>query len=575
MATDLVVRFAGEGGQGVVTAAEGLAQAAARVGYHVQTFSTFPSQIKGGPTWAQTRISTSPVLASGDELDVLVVLNRYAYEHHLEECRDDGIIVYNSGDFEIEDQGRCVGMEVDRLARETGNPLAANMVMIGAVAALAGMPAEYFTDFIRERFTRGRANDDVIIDGNIKALDLGMDAVRETGLTVSGLDAPPPTEGVRVLMRGFEAASLGAIAAGLDVFVGYPISPATTMLTFMERYLTGDGSYVGQSSSEIESITALVGAGFAGRRAMTSTAGPGLSLMSEGLGLAWMAEIPLVVVNVQRGGPSTGLPTKTEQSDLLTALNPGHGDLRIPIIAPGSVEECFYGAAHAINWAERYQGPVILLSEASLAERQQDVQRPRLSSIRPESRVTVNGPDPQNGDGPPRRYRGERLTPFPVPGGPGAYVANGSEHDEYGDTTHLPKWHLQMTHRRFGKLSLLEEDLYEAEGTEASVALLPWGGSKGPARAAYLALRDRGDLAWYYTMFLNPLPPQLLEELRAKELVLVPELNYLGQFAGLLRQQGVRAEEITQYTGLPFKERFLTERIRERLEARTGELVRA
>jgi 2-oxoglutarate ferredoxin oxidoreductase subunit alpha len=223
--------------------------------------------------------------------------------------------------------------------------------MIGAVAALADMPAEYFTDFIRDRFTRGRANDEKIIEANIQALQLGMEAAQATGRTVAGLDAPPDIEGTRVLMRGFEATCLGAIAGGLEVFIGYPISPATTMLTFMESYLSGPGSYVGQSSSEIESITALIGAGFGGKRAMTSTAGPGLSLMSEGLGLAWMAEIPLVVVNVQRGGPSTGLPTKTEQSDLLTSLNPGHGDLSIPIIAPGTVEECFYAASQAINWA--------------------------------------------------------------------------------------------------------------------------------------------------------------------------------------------------------------------------------
>jgi 2-oxoglutarate ferredoxin oxidoreductase subunit alpha len=574
MSSNLVVRFAGEGGQGVVTAAEGLAQAAARVGYHVQTFSTFPSQIKGGPTWAQTRVSTEPVLAAGDELDVLVVLNRYAYDHNLEELRDGGIVVYNSGDFEVDGDARCIGMDVDVLARETGNPLAANMVMIGAVAALADMPEDYFTDFIRERFTRGRANDDAIIEANVKALRLGMEAARATGRTVTGLESPPEVDGTRVLMRGYEAACLGAIAGGLDVFIGYPISPATTMLTFMESYLNGPDTFVGQSSSEIESITALIGAGFGGKRAMTSTAGPGLSLMSEGLGLAWMAEIPLVVANVQRGGPSTGLPTKTEQSDLLTSLNPGHGDLRIPVIAPGSVEECFYAASYAINWAERYQGPVILLSEASVAERQQDVPRPALSSIHPEKRTVANGESDE--DGLPRRYRGEEVTPFPVPGGPGAYVANGSEHDEYGDTTHLPEWHLQMTHRRFSKLALLEQDAtYEAETTDASIAVLPWGGSKGPARAAYLVLREHGGLAWYYTMFLNPLPPALLEELRAKELVLVPELNYLGQFSGLLRQQGVQAESITQYSGLPFKESFLVERIRERLEARAGELARA
>ena len=149
----------------------------------------------------------------------------------------------------------------------------------------------------------------------------------------------------------------------------------------MEQNLVGPGKFVYQSTSEIESITSIVGAGYAGKKAMTSTAGPGFSLMGEGLGLAWMAEIPLVVVNVQRGGPSTGLPTKTEQSDLLTALYPGHGDVKLPVIAPGTVEECFYAGAMAVNWAERYQGPVVLLSEMAMAERRQNIPKPSINDL--------------------------------------------------------------------------------------------------------------------------------------------------------------------------------------------------
>ena len=298
----------------------------------------------------------------------------------------------------------------------------------------------------------------------------------------------------------------------------------------MERNLVGEDKFAYQVSSEIEAITAILGAGYAGKKAMTATAGPGISLMSEGLGLAWMAEIPLVVVDVQRGGPATGLPTKTEQSDLMGCLFPAHGDVRMPIIAPGSVEECFYGAVQAVNWAERYQGPVILMSEMSMAERVQNIPRPDLSKVPVEERLSYEG-----GNG-YHRYSGYELSPMPLPGGPGAYVANGSEHDEMGDTTHLPSRHIQMTERRFGKLKLLEEDRYESDNTDAKIALMPWGGSKGPVREAYDALRAEGiDIAWYYTMFLHPIPPKLREELRAKELVIVPELNYQGQWANILR----------------------------------------
>jgi 2-oxoglutarate ferredoxin oxidoreductase subunit alpha len=290
--------------------------------------------------------------------------------------------------------------------------------------------------------------------------------------------------------------------------------------------------------------------------------------MGEGLGLAWMAEIPLVVVDVQRGGPATGLPTKTEQSDLITAINPGHGDMSVPIIAPGSIEEAFWGTIEAVNWAERYQGPVIVLSEASIAERQQDIVMPDLSLVQVESRVVSDG---STGN---ERYVGDSVAPFPVPGGPGAYVANGSEHDEQGDTTHLPEVHVHQTDRRFKKLELLANGTFEAEQTGASVAILPWGGSKGSARAAYLELTAAGeDLAWYYTMFINPLPTALLEELRQKELVLVPELNYLGQFSQILRSKGVNAYSITQYTGLPFKVEDLKNRLAAEIRARVGKLA--
>jgi 2-oxoglutarate ferredoxin oxidoreductase subunit alpha len=568
MSKNLVVRFAGEGGQGVVGGSEILAAAAAAVGYHVLTFSTFPSQIKGGPAWGQARISTDEILSSGDELDVLVALNQYAYDHNREELSPNGVVVYNSEEFEIEAGGRALGLPADQMARDSGNPRAANMVVIGAVAQLAEFPLEHLETFITARFTRGRPGDEQIIEGNIAALHMGAEEAKKSGFSVETLEPPVPSPDERILIKGFEAASLGAIAAGLESFIGYPISPATTMLTYMEANLQGPDKFVGQSSSEIESIAALVGGGFSGKKIMTSTAGPGLSLMGEGLGLAWMAELPLVVVDVQRGGPATGLPTKTEQSDLLAAMNPGHGDMSVPVIAPGSIEEAFWGAAAALNWAERYQGPVILLSEASIAERQQDIVKPDLSKLTVEQRVVSDG---STGN---ERYVGEGIAPFPVPGGPGAYVANGSEHDEQGDTTHLPEVHVMQTERRFAKLDLLRDGYYEAEQTGASIAVMPWGGSKGSARAAYLELTAEGqDLAWYYTMFLNPLPAALLEELRAKDLVIIPELNYLGQLSQVLRALGVNAHSVTQYTGLPFKERDLKNRLAAEIRARSGELA--
>lgn len=566
---DFVVRFAGEGGQGVVTSAEGLAQSSTQVGYHALTFATFPSQILGGPTWTQARISVDPVLAPGDDVNVLVAFNRDAYDEHEGDVREDGVVIFDSNEFELEGDSRSFGLPFEELAKSTGNNRAANMVIMGALAHLINMPQEHLISFVEQRFTRGRNEDAQIIKSNIEALNLGRSHIAESGFSLGELAPPEMPEYKQVMIKGNEAVSLGAMAAGLDFYAGYPISPATPILLYMERNLVGENRLAYQVSSEIEAITAIIGAGYAGKRAMTATSGPGVSLMSEGLGLAWIAEIPLVVVNVQRGGPATGLPTKTEQSDLFSCMYPAHGDVKMPIIAAGTVEECFYGAAKAVEWAERYQGPVILMSEMALAERVQNIRKPDLSAVKDAKRVVYSG---NNGY---LRYAGSELSPMPIPGNPGAYVANGSEHDDMGDTTHLGERHVQMTERRFGKIKLLEENEYESDQTENSIAVLPWGGSKGPAQEAYAQLKESGlPVSWYYTMFLNPLPPKMLEELKKKDLVIVPELNYQGQFSSILRSMGVKAESITQYTGLPFKARTLVEKITEMTNASLKEMVR-
>lgn len=554
---DFVVRFAGEGGQGVVTSAEGLAQAMAQSGYHVQTFSTFPSQIRGGPTWTQTRVATSKVHSSGDHLDVLVAFNEYAYSHHKDEVRDDGVIVYNSAEFSIEDSDHVLGMDFDDLAKQTGNNRAANFVVMGALAQLVGLPINILEEFNKQRYSRGRDSDQQIIDSNNMALSLGSQEASQSGLTLGELEDAIPSTDKQILVNGNIAVCLGASAAGLDTFIGYPISPATPILLWMEQNLVGPGKFVYQSTSEIESITSILGSGYAGNKAMTSTAGPGFSLMGEGLGLAWMAEVPLVVVNVQRGGPSTGLPTKTEQSDLLTALYPGHGDVKLPVIAPGTVEECFYAGAMAVNWAERYQGPVILLSEMAMAERRQNIPKPSIDTLLVEKREVYDGEDGYH------RYDGYELSPMPIPGGPGSYVANGSEHDAMGDTTHLPERHVQMTERRFSKLGLLNDGTFESDNEESEIVIVPWGGSKGPAYEAYELLSKEGcDVGWFYTMYLHPMPEKMLIELKKKKLVIVPELNYIGQYSSVLRSEGINAVSITQYTGLPFKVENLVEKIK-------------
>jgi 2-oxoglutarate ferredoxin oxidoreductase subunit alpha len=555
--SEIVVRFAGEGGQGVVTAAEILARAASSVGYHGLTFATFPSQILGGPTWTQARLSRAPVLSPGDGLDILVAFNDYAYLEHRGEVREGGVILLDpSITPDASDTAhRCITVPFDELAKQTGESRAANMVVMGGLSRLVNIKLDLFKEFVSLRFA-GREG---VVEANHMALDLGFEHLAGEQ-AIADLGEPDKPDYDQLFIKGNEAISIGAMHAGIEFYIGYPISPATPILIFMERNLVGEGKVAVQASSEIESIAGLLGAGFAGKKTMTATSGPGFTLMGEGIGLGWMTEIPGVIVDVQRGGPATGLPTKTEQSDLLSALSPAHGDSRVPVIAPGTVEECFYAAVHAFNWAERYQGPVLLLSEHSLAERAQNIPKPDLSKVPVEGRITYGG---DNGY---LRYDASELSPMPSPGKPGAYIANGSEHDSYGDTTHLPSRHVQMTERRFSKLKLLDDGYYESETTSTQIAVFPWGASKGPVKEAYEMLRADGtDIGWYYTMFVSPMPSALVEELRSKDLVLVPELNYQGQMAMTLRSMGIKAEALTQYTGLPFNARILSQRIKDRI----------
>ncbi len=565
--SEVTIKFAGEGGQGLVTSAAAIAQAAAAAGYHIQTFSTFPSQIMGGPASSQVRISTTPVLSNGDYLDVLVALNKYAYDAHGNELAQTGVVIYNSADFTVGSSDRPhLGLDAQAIAKEVGNLRAENMALIGAVAQIIGFSLEHIEHYVKQRFTRGRPNDADIISSNLAAIKRGVEQATISGFSAGKLQTPNPPEQKQMIVTGNTAISLGAVAVGLDFYIGYPISPATTILVWMEQNLIGKGKFAYQASSEIEAINALVGAGFAGKKCMTATSGPGLSLMSEGIGLAWMAEIPCVIVDVQRGGPATGLPTKSEQSDLFACIHPAHGDIRLPIIAPGSVEECLYSSALALNWAERYQGPVMLLSEFSLSERAENIPAPDVSRLQPENRSIYSG-----GNG-YKRYvswdGNSAMPPMPIPGGSGAYVANGSEHDEIGDTTHLPKHHVRLTERRFSKLTLLQDSPYEIENAESDIVVMPWGSSKGPTREAYLRICEEqtDKIGWVYSLALEPLPKPVLDLLKSKQLVLVPELNYQGQWSAILRQQGVVAESITLYTGLPFRPIDLVEAIIHRIE---------
>ncbi len=554
---DFVARFAGEGGQGMVTAAEGLAQAASQVGYHVLTYSTFPSQILGGPTFAQVRIGATPILGPGDYLDVLVAFNREAYDIHRDEVRDGGVIIYNSEEFQLEPDNHSLGMAFSELAKSTGNARAENMIVIGAFAQLVGMPQEYLEKFVVTRFSRGRAGDEEIIRSNIQALSLGRTEGGKSGFSVGVLPEPHKPDYPQILIKGNDAISVGAIAAGLDVYIGYPISPATPILIYMERNLIGPGKFTYQASSEIEAINAITGAGYAGKKAMTATAGPGFSLMSEGIGLGWMAEIPTVIVDVQRGGPATGLPTKTEQSDLYQAVFGRNADTPVPVVASCTAGDCFYTAIEAVRLATKYMTPVILLTDGYLANAAEPWLIPNADEI---ADFPVKFRTDPEGFHPYLRDEKTLARNWAIPGTPGLVPRIGGIEKDYdsGHISYEAANHHRMTKVRAEKVANIANDIplqsvaYGAE--RGKLAVVGWGSTYGAINQAVRRSRDKGlDVSHIHIRHIFPLPKNLGGLLKGYEKVLIPEMNN-GQLVTLLRATYlVDAESMTQISGQPYK----------------------
>jgi 2-oxoglutarate ferredoxin oxidoreductase subunit alpha len=380
------------------------------------------------------------------------------------------------------------------------------------------------------------------------------------------------------MRSGNEAIALGAIASGCRYVAGYPITPATPIFETMTRLMPMVGGRAIQMEDEIASISACIGASFSGEKAMTPTSGPGLQLMGEQLNLASMLELPLVVVNVQRGGPSTGLPTKTEQGDLKFAIYGTAGESPRAILAPSGVQDCFYQTIRAFNIAERYQMPVILLSDQSIGYRKATVRVPDLSNLTtvdssvPSDRIVV--PDPEhiqiaNRLGPGRedlenymRFRdsADGISPIARPGSPGGqYLATGLEHTEAGLPDYSPANHAKMTRKRFKKLSALsralEKNPPEYYGPQdAEIGIIGWGSTEGAIREARYLAAEKGIVVRHlHPKLVSPLPDRRIEHFLAElTQVIVVEENYTGQFAHFVKGRfGVRPIEVHKCEGVP------------------------
>ncbi len=543
--TDFVVRVAGEAGEGPTTIGDFLARSAARSGYSVYTFQTFPGEIRGGHAYLQTRISEETTLSCGNRPDILLALNADAFDRWASLVPAGGLVMYDSSRFHVpgEHPFRAVGVPGENLAEsEVGNRIAQNVVMFGALAGLANLDRDVAEDLIRDRWKSKGAS---VVAGNLKAFDVGMRFIREQNFSFPAAQLPRRSDGVeRVILTGSQAMCLGAVAAGMRYFGGYPITPATQIMEWLGRHLPAFGGSVMQLEDEIAAIGSVVGASFGGLKAMTSTSGPGLSLMVEMLGLATMAEVPLVVIDVQRAGPSTGMATKTEQGDLNLALYGAHGDAPRVVMAATSVEDSFYTTMHAFNLSERLQVPVILLSDQALTTRISSVPKLDPARVPVENRVTFNAPGANGG-----AFQRFRLTPdgvsaAAVPGTPGGmFTATGLEHDERGNPNAESANRVAMLDKRARKMALAllrQDELVRWWGDpEGTIGVMGWGSTEGVIREAVAMARQRGlRVIALHTRLLQPLPLDHVRRLlRQCRRVLVPENNHSGQFARYLRSQ--------------------------------------
>ncbi len=575
--SEAVIRLAGNSQDGIQAIGGFLARLAGRSEQEVMTFMTIPSTISGGPSIFQVRIGSGEVLSAGDEADMLVAFYQHSYEDHVNSVKKGGIVIYDSGHVtpkpEWETEYRHVGIAISGLTVEaiggTAKDKGKNIYTLGLLAKMFDLNVGKLKALITERFG---GKDQSILNNAMAAFEAGyshsVGNLLETFQFVEG----QKRGGHQVVMTGNEALAWGLIAAGVRFGAGYPITPWSDIMELLRRELPKYGGTFVQCEDEIASVSMAIGAGYGGRVAVTGSSGPGISLKTEAIGWAMMAEVPLIVVDVQRGGPSTGMPTNVEQSDLNIAVYGGHGDSPRVVMAPASVEDAFYTAIEAVNTARKYNVPVIILSDQAIATRIEAFEQPDLEKV-----VQDISPDltpvpehkPYDLSTPtgvvPRVAPGTRIMNGKYP------VATGLEHDEMGHPTGSPKLHMQMVAKRRKKLQALGAELpvpLVYGPPEGNVLLVGWGSTQGPIREAVDRARAAGDsVSALHIKHIFPLANGMENIFSGFNHVLVVEINDeglygYGQLGGLLRARycDPKIRGITKTDGLTWKVRDIIER---------------
>ena len=576
--SDLTIGIGGAAGDGIDKSSETLAKSAARSGLHAYAFNSYQSVIRGGHIWLRLRIGQEKVYSQGDHLNVLIALNQDSIERHAPEVESGGAIIFNADklkvNISVRDNVLIAPLPIAQLLKPLGTvpPVIQNTVALGAAMFLSGLEFESIAGVLTDTFSH---KSQAIIDQNVGAAKAGYEYAKEHFVTLGYQWKFSHKR--RPYITGNQAFSMGAVAAGCRFYSAYPMTPASGILTWMAEHAEQCGVVVKQMEDELAVANVAIGAGYAGVRSMCATSGGGFALMTEAIGLAGMIEAPVVFVEVQRGGPSTGIPTKTEQADLNQVYGASQGDFPRIIMAPRDPVDCFNASVEAFNLAEKYQCPVIIISDLQLSEHPETVEPELLSNQVKIDRGELVTEWNEAKQGRFKRYKLTKsgISPRTLPGTADTlYVAPSDEHDEEGvlisDVFCNQSLRRKVAERRMKKIALALKELPapKIEGPmNADVTLIGWGSTAGVIGEAVAMLNKSGVKAnqlhfKYLLPFHAAAATAILKD--CKRTICV-EGNASGQFARLLRAETGHtvSDHILKYDGEPFEPAQIANRVKE------------
>lgn len=535
------ILIGGAAGQGIDTAVGILEKLLKKSGYFVFTTRDFMSRVRGGHNFSIIRFGNEIIASHNEHLDGIIALNEDTIMLHKDKLNENGFILCDSK-FSTNEL-KVIKLDMEKMAKELGNIRVSGSIAIGAVLKLFGESLDYAREVMKSSVK------ETYLEMNMKAIDLGFRSLDVRFKHIDGNFSD------WMMLTGSESLALGAIAAGLKFYSAYPMSPSTAIMEYLASKSVDAQLVVEQAEDEIAAINMAIGASFAGAKAMTGTSGGGFCLKVEALGLSGIAEIPLVVVDVQRPGPATGLPTRTEQSDLKFVISASQGEFPRMVIALRNHKDAFYQTIRAFHIAEKYQIPVIVLSDQYLGDATACVEPFNLDLI-PIDEGKVSEED--SVDYLRYRFTKDGISPRLIPGKTKNFVtADSDEHDERGWITESAKMRVDMMDKRMKKLVKLEEELLEPDfiGSKSCETLLVgWGSTYGPIAEAIQTLNQKEAGKYGGLVFgdVYPLPQKLLKELAAsaKNIINV-EQNATGQLASLIREQtGIKcSHSVLKYDG--------------------------